>query len=150
MTEFSSAEWPTGRLVSAVARRIERDWNAHLARWGLNHASLPVLYLLAGGPRSQQQLAADSGVTQQTMSRIVARLERLGHVVRRPHVSDARRNDVVLTDQGRRTLAEAGDPEVAEQLGVDGLTERQVHRLREILMIMLAEQAGPDPTDTSG
>ena len=42
-------EWPTGRMLSAVARRIEREWNAHLAHWDLNHASLPVLAFLSRG-----------------------------------------------------------------------------------------------------
>lgn len=138
----AAPEWPTGRLVSAAARRIERDWNAHLERWGLNHASLPVLFLLTSGPRSQRQLAVESGVTQQTMSRIVTRLERLGHVERRPHAADARRYDVVLTPQGRRTLAEAGDPDVAERMSVRGLTEEQVVALREILTAMLAADDG--------
>lgn len=133
--------------MSAVARRIERDWNAHLDTWGLNHASLPVLHLLAGGPRSQQQLATDSGVTAQTMSRIVERLERLGYVERRRHPDDARRNDVVLTGAGRRTLAEAGDPDVAERLGARGLTPVQVRDLRRILAAMLDE---PGPSATGG
>lgn len=134
---LDSPQWPTGRMLSAVARRIERDWNVHLARWGLNHASLPVLFHLAGGPRSQQQLATASGVTQQTMSRIVHRLERLGHVERRPHARDARAYEVVLTEQGRATLAEAGDPRFAEDLSVRGLTPDQVRTLREILATMI-------------
>ena len=38
---------PSGRLLSAAARRVERDLNAHLAAWDLNHASLPVLVHLS-------------------------------------------------------------------------------------------------------
>ena len=133
-------QWPTGRLMSAAARRIERDWNAHLAQWELNHASLPVLYLLAGGPMSQRELAGASGVTEQTMSRIIVRLERTGYVERRPHEVDRRRHEVLLTGAGRRTLAEAGDPRVAEQMSIRGLTEVQVTQLREILRVMLAQE----------
>lgn len=136
-------------MLSAVARRIERDWNLHLAHWDLNHASLPVLYLLAGGPRSQRELAAGSGVTEQTMSRIIVRLERTGYVVRRRHDVDRRRHEVVLTESGRATLAEAGDPRVAEQMSIRGLTGEQVAQLRQILAAMLAERpregdAGPE------
>lgn len=136
-------EWPTGRLVSAVARRIEREWNAHLAHWDLNHASLPVLYLLAARPRSQRELAAASGVTEQTMSRIVTRLERTGYVERSAHASDRRRHEVRLTDTGRQALAEAGDPAVAEQMSIRGLDAEQVRTLRAILAVMLAQ--GPRP-----
>lgn len=131
-------EWPTGRLLSAVARRIEREWNAHLAAWDLNHASLPVLAILLRGPLSQRELAQASGVTEQTMSRIVARLERSGYVQRHPHETDARRHEVSLTDAGRGALFEAGDPQVAEEMSVRGLDADQVAPLRELLAAMLA------------
>ncbi|HMO12110.1 MAG TPA: MarR family transcriptional regulator [Actinotalea sp.] len=134
--------WSTGRLLSSVTRRIEREWNAHLAHWELNHASLPVLYLLAGGPRSQRELALASGVTEQTMSRILARLERLEYVARHTHRADRRRHDVHLTDAGRAALVEAGDPAVAEAMSVRGLDERQVAALRALLLAMLHEDDG--------
>ncbi|HWS58004.1 MAG TPA: MarR family winged helix-turn-helix transcriptional regulator [Actinotalea sp.] len=133
-------EWPTGRLFSAVARRIERDWNTHLAYWDLNHASLPVLFLLAGGPRSQRELALASGVTEQTMSRIIARLERTGYVVRAAHALDRRRHDVALTDSGRTALVEAGDPQFAEEMSMAGLAAAQVAQLRGLLLVMLAQR----------
>lgn len=137
--------WPTGRLVSAVARRIERAWNLHLAEWDLNHASLPVLALLVAGPRSQRELATASGVTEQTMSRILVRLERLGYVTRRQGFRDRRRHAVHLTDVGRATFLEAGDPAVAEELSTRGLSGAQVAALREILLTLLAEPDGPSP-----
>lgn len=149
-----TGQWPTGRLISAVARRIEKDWNAHLAHWDLNHASLPVLYLLMGGPRSQRELATASGVTEQTMSRIIVRLERTGYIVRQAHQGDRRRHAVLITDLGRQTLAEAGDPRVAEQMSIRGLTPEQVTQLRAILAVMMAQRpraTDPDlPDDPSG
>ncbi|WP_250444871.1 MarR family winged helix-turn-helix transcriptional regulator [Actinotalea sp. C106] len=138
-------QWPTGRLVSAVARRIERDWNAHLALWDLNHASLPVLYMLAGEPRSQRELAAASSVTEQTMSRVLARLERSGYIERRAHAADRRRYEVVLTATGRTALAEAGDARLAEEMSVRGLEPAQVDQLRGLLMQMMT--ARPHPGD---
>lgn len=140
-----TGQWPTGRLISAVARRIERDWNAHLAHWDLNHASLPVLYLLMGGPRSQRELATASGVTEQTMSRIIVRLERTGYIVRQVDQGDRRRHAVLITDLGRQTLAEAGDPRVAEQMSIRGLAPEQVTQLRAILAVMMAQR--PRATD---
>ncbi len=135
-------QWPTGRMLSAVARRIEQEWNAHLAHWDLNHASIPVLFHLLGGPQSQRHLARASGVTEQTMSRVVARLERSGYVERHPHADDARRHDVVMTDAGRRVLAEAGDPRIAEEMSVRGLRPEQVAQLRSLLAVMLAAHPG--------
>ncbi|HRA51933.1 MAG TPA: MarR family winged helix-turn-helix transcriptional regulator [Actinotalea sp.] len=137
-------QWPTGRLFSAVARRIERDWNGHLAHWDLNHASLPVLFLLLGGPRSQRELALASGVTEQTMSKIIARLERQGFVERGAHPLDRRRHDVLLTPPGRAALFEAGDAQAAEAMSMAGLSRDQVAQLRALLLVMLAER----PRDT--
>lgn len=145
MTHDHSGRWPTGRLISAVARRIERDWNTHLAAWDLNHASLPVLVLLAGGSRSQRELAAASGVTEQTMSRVITRLERSGYVVRHADAADRRRHEVALTDAGRSTLAEAGDPRVAEEMSTRGLDHAQVAQLRELLAVMLAAHDDAPP-----
>ncbi|HQY34875.1 MAG TPA: MarR family winged helix-turn-helix transcriptional regulator [Actinotalea sp.] len=137
-------QWPTGRLFSAVARRIERDWNGHLAHWDLNHASLPVLFLVLGGPRSQRELALASGVTEQTMSKIIARLERQGFVERGAHPLDRRRHDVLLTPPGRAALFEAGDAQAAEAMSMAGLSRDQVAQLRALLLVMLAER----PRDT--
>jgi DNA-binding MarR family transcriptional regulator len=103
-----------------------------------------VLYLLSGGPRSQRELAEASGVTEQTMSRILVRLERTAYIERRPHRTDRRRHEVVLTEEGRQTLREAGDPRVAEQMSIRGLSQEQVASLREILGVMLAQR----PRDT--
>lgn len=140
-------EWPTGRLLSAVARAIEHEWNEHLAHWDLNHASLPVLFLLLGGPLSQRELAHASGVTEQTMSRIVARLERSAYVVREPHPDDARRHRVILTDAGRATVLAAGDPSVVEAMSERGLDRAQVDQLRALLRLMLDAHGTPVPDD---
>lgn len=147
-----TGHWPTGRLLSAVARRIEREWNTHLDAWELNHASLPVLFHLARGPHSQRDLARANGVTEQTMSRILARLERSGYIAREPHPTDRRRHEVVLTPAGRAVMAEAGDPRPAEEMSVRGLEPHQVEQLRELLGLMLAahphDEAWDDPTPT--
>lgn len=133
-----TGHWPTGRLLSAVARRIERQWNSHLDAWDLNHASLPVLFHLAARPHSQRDLARANGVTEQTMSRILARLERSGYIAREQHPTDRRRHVVALTPGGRAVMLEAGDPRPAEELSVRGLAPHQVEQLRELLALMLA------------
>src|SRR3954451_9329148 len=117
------AQWPSGRLLSAAARRVERDFNAHLAAWDLNHASLPVLVHLVRGPLSQRELAAACGVTEQTTSRVVARMERSGYVARAPHANDRRRLVLSITDAGRAALAVASDRQPAEEMVTRGLTD---------------------------
>jgi DNA-binding MarR family transcriptional regulator len=106
--------WATGRLLSAAARLVEHEWNTHLARWDLNHASLAVLHVLLAGPQTQRELAAAVQVEDQTMSRTVERLERSGYVERHRDHADRRRIVVSLTSSGRSTCLRASDVEVAE------------------------------------
>ncbi len=136
--------WPTGRLMSAVNRRVEREWNAHLAHWDLNHASLPVLAHLAGGPRSQRELAVACEVTEQTMSKTVARLERTGYIERPTRAQDRRRHDVALTAAGFAALRAAGDPGRAEEMVLRGLDDEQVEQLRSLLLAMYAADGSLD------
>jgi DNA-binding MarR family transcriptional regulator len=107
-------DWPTGRLLSAAARLVEHAWNAHLARWDLNHAGLAALHVLLGGPLTQRELASQVQVEDQTVSRTVERLERSGYVERHRDPDDRRRIVVSMTMQGRTTCLRAEDPGVAE------------------------------------
>ncbi|WP_066462076.1 MarR family winged helix-turn-helix transcriptional regulator [Sanguibacter suarezii] len=139
------ARWPTGRLLSHVARDLERQWNAHLEGWQLNHASLPVLLALLGNDHSQRELAVASGVTEQTMSRTLERLERLGYVSRGPDAGDARRRVVRLTDAGRAAALAAASPEVGDRIAHSKITPEQIAQLRAILLSMVdAERSGAD------
>lgn len=130
------AHWPVGRLLSAASRRVERDWNAHLAAWDLNHASLPVLVHLVRSSMSQRELAAACGVTEQTMSRVLSRMERTGYITRTPHEADRRRHVIAITDAGRGALAVASDREFAEELVTRGLTDEQTEQLRGLLALV--------------
>ncbi|PFG41351.1 DNA-binding MarR family transcriptional regulator [Georgenia soli] len=138
-------QWPTGRLLSAAARRVERTWDAYLERWSLSHASLPVLAVLAGGPRSQREIAAFLGVTEQTTSRMLTGLERSGYVDRRRHATDRRRQVVAITEAGRSALAALDDPTTVESLLGDALSPVQLATLRDLL-VRLVEHGRPDPT----
>lgn len=107
--------WATGRLLSSAARLVEHDWNQHLSQWDLNHASLAVLHVLLGGPMAQRDLALAVQVEDQTMSRIVERLERSGYVERHRHGTDRRRRMVSLTDLGRQTRDRATEQRRSEE-----------------------------------
>ena len=137
--------WTTGRMLSSAARQVEREWNAHLAAWDLNHASLPVLVLLAQRDHSQRELATAVGVTEQTMSRILARMERTGYLTRSPHGEDKRRHVISLSPTGAAVMREAAQPGPAEAMTARGLTPDQVTQLRTLLMLMI--QARPEQVD---
>ena len=139
------ATWPTGRLISHVARDLERQWNAHLEDWQLNHASLPVLLALLRSDHSQRELATASSVTEQTMSRTVERLERLGYVTREQDAEDARRRVVRLTEAGRSAALAAADPQVGDRIAHSALSADQIAQLRELLLALVTtERAAPD------
>lgn len=131
------ARWPTGRLLSAAARRVERGWDAHLDSWQLTHGSFPLLVLLARGDHSQRELAAALAVTEQTVSRMLVRLERAGYVARAPHGTDRRRHVVALLPAGRDALAAAGARGPVEAVATSGLTPAQVEALRDALITLL-------------
>lgn len=149
-----TSRWPTGRMLASLSRLIEREWNGHLAAWDLNHASLPVLVLLAQGDHSQRELAAATNVTEQTMSRILARMERTGYLTRSPHAVDKRRHVISLSPMGLSTMREAADPAAAEEMTTRGLTPEQVDQLRALLAAMIDAQSahadgpGDEPAET--
>lgn len=142
------SQWPTGRLLSAAARRVEREWDAHLDAWQLSHASFPVLFLLSRSDHSQRELAGAMSVTEQTMSRLCARLERAGYVQRTPAPGDRRRHVVSLRPAGAAVLAQAADPGPVEAMTTRFLSDAQVAALRDALVTMLTEANGSQ--DASG
>lgn len=95
-------EWPLGRLLSAAARSVERDWDERLRAIGLPHAALIALdILIRTGPTGADTLARTARVQPQTMSRTLERMERDGLVERTPHPADRRRRVVSATEHGR-------------------------------------------------
>lgn len=129
--------WPTGRLLSAAARRVERAWDDYLSRWSLSHASVPVLAVLVGGERSQRAIAAHLDVTEQAISRMVASLERLGYVVRSRHPQDRRRHTVQITPAGQHALAELNVRDAIDSLVGHDLSDTELADLRRLLIRFL-------------
>jgi DNA-binding MarR family transcriptional regulator len=100
--------WPLGRLLSAAARAVERDWDERLRAIGLPHAALIAIdILIRTGPTGADTLARTARVQPQTMSRTLERMERDGLVERSPHPADRRRRIVTVTDHGREAWATA-------------------------------------------
>jgi len=136
-------------MLSAAARRMERAWDAHLAAWDLNHASLPVLAHVTVRPLSQRGLADACGVTEQTMSRIVARLERTGYVTRLPDAADRRRHVVTITPAGAAALAACADPAPAQQAVLGHLPPERRALLDDLLREVVAPWGPPRPSSAS-
>lgn len=112
--------WHIGRLISVAAHVLEHAVDTEISRLGITHAGFRVLDVLAAGPLPQHELARRCHVRDQTLSRIVDRLERAGYVVRRRDEKDRRRILVHRTAEGEglleraRTLAAARLAPVAE------------------------------------
>jgi DNA-binding MarR family transcriptional regulator len=78
-----------------------------LAKMGLTAARFDMLYAIKErrGDMLQSGLGRTLGVCRATVSRMLASLEELGLVVRRPHSTDRRRKIVKLTTLGRWRIA---------------------------------------------
>lgn len=90
------------RLRLAVVRlnRKLRAQRANSATVTLTQlAALSTLYKC--GPLTPGELAAKEGVQPPSMTRVIAALEELGYVSRRPHPTDGRQAIVELSDAGR-------------------------------------------------
>ena len=129
--------WPTGRLLSAAARRVERAWDAYLETWRLTHASVPVLVVLLPGPLSQREIAAKMHVTEQTIGRILRGLQDQGYITREPHAVDRRRRVVTVTPAGRQALAELDHAQTVESLIGNSLPPDDLDLLRRLLIEMV-------------
>ncbi len=136
--------WPTGRLLSMAARLVEQSWEHILGEYDLSSAGLVVLHVVASGPATQREIARACRVTDQTASRTVERLERLGYVSRQVDQRDERRKTVTSTPMGRRVYAtlverEKKDPGLLAAIGDDGSELRRI-----LLKLVRSRRTGDD------
>lgn len=138
--------WPTGRLLSAAARRLEHAWEAILSERGLTHAGLAVLHCVAQRPRYQREVARQCRVTDQTISRTIERLVHQGYVTRARDENDARRSTVAITDRGYRIYHELHALERDDPRLVSGMPEHS--ELRRLLVRLIAHLETPQTDST--
>ncbi len=131
----STEDWPTGRLLSTAARLVEHEWNAWLGDHGLTHAGFLALHALGHGPMTQRQLAAAGQVEEQTMGRVVDRLERTGHVSRRRDPADRRRVIVERTGLGDEVWTVASASRVADRIVDDALEDPERFRAELVRLL---------------
>jgi MarR family transcriptional regulator, organic hydroperoxide resistance regulator len=131
----TAAEWSLGRLLSMAARLVEQEWNSWLASQDLTHAGLMALHALRAGPRAQRELAAASMVEEQTMSRVLDRLERAGYVTRQRDTTDRRRLVVRSPAAGEQAYRRAIDADVANTIVSGRLDDAGAFR-RELIALI--------------
>lgn len=140
-------DWSLGRLLSTAARLIEHDWNASLATHDLTHAGLLALHALEGGPLTQRKLAAASRVEEQTMSRVVARLERAGYVSRERDPADRRRLVIARTSQGSEVFAKVQAAGVSDHLVERWIDDPQQFRAELVRLVSAGRADVPNDQD---
>lgn len=132
-------DWALTRLLVTAARLVEHDISHQLRPHDLTHAGFGVLALLQNAKMSQREIATATRVEEQTISRTVDRLERLGMVQRERDTRDRRRVMVGVTPAGRRTFREATRHDLAQDL-LTGLP--QAEQLRSALITLIRELGG--------
>lgn len=130
--------WSTGRLLSTAARHVERAWTAWLAERDLTHAGLLVLHALEVGPQSQRELAEASQVEEQTMTRVLARLQRTGHITRERDLADRRRVVVQRTSLGTQAFGEVRDSPQPDVLVTAALVDPTAFRADLVRLVTSA------------
>lgn len=130
-----------GYLLKHARERLAVLSAASLERYGVNGRELAVLTVLAEGePPSQLEAAGRLSVDRTTMVGLLDELERKGLVDRRQDPIDRRRNTVVLTAEGRATLAGASRAtDEAEAAFLASLAIDERAQLRSILQRLVAE-----------
>ncbi|HTC75735.1 MAG TPA: MarR family transcriptional regulator [Edaphobacter sp.] len=99
ITDFTHAIGLFVRRARAAASSQELSWT-----------DTAVLKRLAKeGPATTADLARSQGMRPQSMRTIIAALEQLGMVERKPHATDGRQVNIVLTARGAAVQKTAGD-----------------------------------------
>jgi DNA-binding MarR family transcriptional regulator len=95
-----------GRLRLAVVR-LNRKLRAQRVDSTVTLTQLAAMStLFKSGPLTPGELAAREGVQPPSMTRVIAALEEMGYVTRRPHPTDGRQAIVSLSEAGQRFHAD--------------------------------------------
>jgi DNA-binding MarR family transcriptional regulator len=97
------------------------------------------------GPMTPGELAAKEVVQPPSMTRVIAALEEIGYVSRRPHPTDGRQSIVELTEDGvAYVLADISAREAWLDKRLAALTEAERHTLAEAADIIDRMAGQPD------
>jgi DNA-binding MarR family transcriptional regulator len=103
---FDIAVTDFGQSIGMLVRRAR----ATAASGELSWTEIGVLKRIANeGPATTADLARAQGMRPQSMRTIIAMLEKMGMVERRPHATDGRQVNIELTATGAAAQKSAGD-----------------------------------------
>lgn len=138
-----------GSLLAQTARHWRRWADNRLQRFGLTEATwLPLLRIArAEAPMRQKELARSLSLDGSSVVRLVDALEAAGLVERRGEEGDRRARVLVLTDQGRATVAQVEQvARAARETALAGLDEAELviaDRVLRHIGARLAAEAAP-------
>lgn len=137
MSEFDEPP----ETMSAVQRLVIASLHlrrAVMRRTGLTVTEFEALEFMVETPSAPSELARLLDVSTAAATGVVDRLERRGHVERRPHPQDRRRTEVHITDSGRDEMAVHLRPMLLALRALDeGLTEAE----RQVVLRFLSGAA---------
>jgi DNA-binding MarR family transcriptional regulator len=135
-----------GQLFFRLWRASHTQTAAALESIGLTPARFAVLsFLRARDGVIQQQIGAAMGIDPSTMVALIDELERAGLAKRRPHPTDRRAREVVITPKGRRAVEQGRSlaREVEDDV-LKGLASTERRQLLKLLRQALSS-APPQP-----
>jgi MarR family transcriptional regulator, transcriptional regulator for hemolysin len=128
-----------GWLLGQASHTLATEQTAALERLGISPRSYCLLTTAMGGEHTQSELAQKVGLDKTTMVVTLDELEATGLAERRPSPDDRRARVVVVTDAGRRKVAEGR--EIVEGIQADVLAALPA-RERKVLVDALSRLVG--------
>jgi DNA-binding MarR family transcriptional regulator len=150
MASPASADTAVAEFAGQLLFRLWRASHTRIAEALKSLGLTPALFALLNvlGAREgaiQQELSSAMGIDPSTMVLLIDELEGAGLAKRRPHPTDRRAREVVITPKGRRTLEQArGLALLVEDDVLGGLTTDERRQLLTLLRRALGS-APPQP-----
>lgn len=133
-------DYEIGLLLRQAHRKAAATFSTALEPLGIQGRHFGVLLVLhRASPLTQRQLIEQLGSDKSSMVRTIDELEARGLCRRRHSDSDRRANDIHLTEDGQRMLADADESarQTAKAL-LAGLTTEQQDQLQDLLRRLIA------------
>lgn len=118
-------------LVNGLASQISAHVRERAAKLGLTAAQATALRELTG-PMTMSELAERMSCEPSNATVVIDKLEGLGLIERRPHPSDRRAKQLILTPDGAELRVRLLDL-LGEQSPLAGLTQQEQGMLQELL-----------------
>jgi len=146
MAEHEADDRPLASRLRLAVVRLNRRLRAQRTSSTVTLTQYSALSSLKKcGPMTPGELAAKEVVQPPSMTRVIAALEDLGYVSRRPHPTDGRQSIVELTDEGTAyVLADISAREAWLDKRLAGLTDAERDKLAEAAEIIDRMAGQPD------